>query len=142
MLREFHGKEARLSLLSEDPGWFHALRRDYDLPEIRFDPEDIAELVDADGQPLPDIRNRAENDRAADQIVDLLRNLTSDPDAALHVFIAGGRKTMGYYLGYALSLFGRPQDRLSHVLSLPRLRGQPRVLLSDALFARHLYRRR
>jgi hypothetical protein len=23
---------------------------------------------------------------------------------------------MGYYLGYALSLFGRPQDRLSHVL--------------------------
>jgi hypothetical protein len=34
----------------------------------------------------------------------------------LHVSIAGGRKTMGYYIGYALSLFGRPQDRLSHVL--------------------------
>jgi hypothetical protein len=32
------------------------------------------------------------------------------------VSIAGGRKTMGYYAGYALTLFGRPQDRLSHVL--------------------------
>ncbi|MFN4149168.1 MAG: CRISPR-associated ring nuclease Csm6, partial [Rhodocyclaceae bacterium] len=30
--------------------------------------------------------------------------------------IAGGRKTMGFYLGYAFSLYARPQDRLSHVL--------------------------
>src|SRR5262249_49174766 len=36
--------------------------------------------------------------------------------AALHVSLAGGRKTMGFLLGYALSLFGRRQDRLSHVL--------------------------
>jgi CRISPR-associated protein (TIGR02584 family) len=42
--------------------------------------------------------------------------LTEDPDTEIHVSIAGGRKTMGYYLGYALSLYGRPQDRLSHVL--------------------------
>ena len=41
---------------------------------------------------------------------------TADPDSAVHASIAGGRKTMGFYLGYALSLFGRPQDRLSHVL--------------------------
>jgi hypothetical protein len=34
----------------------------------------------------------------------------------LHVSIAGGRKTMGFLAGHALSLFGRPQDRLSHVL--------------------------
>lgn len=45
-----------------------------------------------------------------------MRILTADPQAALHVSIAGGRKTMGFYLGYALSLYGRPQDRLSHVL--------------------------
>jgi CRISPR-associated protein (TIGR02584 family) len=30
--------------------------------------------------------------------------------------IAGGRKTMGFYAGYALSLYGRAQDRMSHVL--------------------------
>jgi hypothetical protein len=45
-----------------------------------------------------------------------VRALSADPDCALHVSIAGGRKTMGFYLGYALSLFGRPQDRLSHML--------------------------
>lgn len=108
--------DARLSLLSEDPGWFHALRRDYGLPEISFSAGGIVELQDLDGRPLPDIRTRDENDRAADQIVACVRDLTSDPLAALHVSLAGGRKTMGYYLGYALSLFGRSQDRLSHVL--------------------------
>lgn len=112
-------KDARLSLLSEDPGWFHALRRDFGLPEMQFDPEDVVELLDGDGNPLPDIRDHDENDQAADQIVDMVRELTSDPETALHVSIAGGRKTMGYYLGYALSLFGRPQDRLSHVLVAP-----------------------
>jgi CRISPR-associated protein (TIGR02584 family) len=35
---------------------------------------------------------------------------------SLHVSIAGGRKTMGFYAGYALSLYGRAQDRMSHVL--------------------------
>jgi CRISPR-associated protein (TIGR02584 family) len=34
----------------------------------------------------------------------------------LHVSIAGGRKSMGFFAGYAFSLFGRTQDRLSHVL--------------------------
>ena len=53
---------------------------------------------------------------AADFIMDKVRELTQEPSHELHVSIAGGRKTMGYYLGYALSLYGRPQDRLSHVL--------------------------
>ncbi|HOG04444.1 MAG TPA: CRISPR-associated ring nuclease Csm6, partial [Accumulibacter sp.] len=57
-----------------------------------------------------------DNRRAADGITALIRELTADPDCALHVSIAGGRKTMGFFLGYALSLYGRPQDKLSHVL--------------------------
>jgi hypothetical protein len=32
---------------------------------------------------------------------------------------------MGYYLGYALSLYGRPQDRLSHVLVTERYENLP-----------------
>ncbi len=108
--------DARLSLLSDDPGWFHALCRDYGLPEIAFTSAHVEALEDADGNPLADIRTRADNDRAADQIVQRVRTLTADAEAALHVSLAGGRKTMGYFLGYALSLFGRPQDRLSHVL--------------------------
>lgn len=109
-------EHARLNLLSHDPGWFHRLRHDYALPEIAFDPERIQVLAGPDGQALADIRTPEQNNSAADYISQVVRGLTADDSCALHVSIAGGRKTMGYYLGYALSLFGRPQDRLSHVL--------------------------
>ncbi len=109
-------ERARLSLLSSDPGWFERLRRDYALPPIAFGPEGIQVLQDGEGRPLADIRRLDDNEFAADLITERVREITADPHSALHVSIAGGRKTMGYYLGYALSLFGRPQDRLSHVL--------------------------
>ncbi len=111
------GRErARLSLLHPKSGWFHRMRRDYALPEISFTDADIQVLLDNDGKPLSDIRTPADNARAADAMTELVRELTLDPAVALHASIAGGRKTMGFYLGYALSLFGRTQDRLSHVL--------------------------
>ena len=109
-------ERARLTLLSEEPGWFHRLRRDYGLPEIRFTLDTLHLLRAADGRPLNDIREVADNEALADAITAKVRELTTDPDSAVHASIAGGRKTMGFYLGYALSLFGRPQDRLSHVL--------------------------
>ncbi|HLB30965.1 MAG TPA: CRISPR-associated ring nuclease Csm6 [Gammaproteobacteria bacterium] len=108
-------QRARLALLSEDPGWFRRLQLDYQLPEIRFDAAHIHILPDANGAPLNDIRTPKDNERAADFITERVRELTQG-NTELHVSIAGGRKTMGYYLGYALSLFGRPGDRLSHVL--------------------------
>jgi CRISPR-associated protein (TIGR02584 family) len=106
----------RLALLSESPGGLHHLLRDYRLPPVRFGEAQIHVVRDADGQPLADIRSDRDNACMADAITVLVRELTADPDCALHVSIAGGRKTMGYYAGYALSLFGRAQDRLSHVL--------------------------
>lgn len=109
-------ERARLALLSKDPGWFYRLCRDYALDGIRFDTSQIHLLRDVHGAVLPDIRTPEENERAADLITEKVRELTADPESMLHVSIAGGRKTMGYYAGYALSLFGRPQDRLSHVL--------------------------
>ena len=109
-------ERARLTLLSEEPGWFHRLRQDYGLPEIRFTLDTIHILRAADGRPLTDIRELADNEAIADAITATVRALTAEPDSAVHASIAGGRKTMGFYLGYALSLFGRPQDRLSHVL--------------------------
>jgi CRISPR-associated protein (TIGR02584 family) len=109
-------ERAQLALLSEDPGWFHRLRADYELPPIAFDARYIHVLRGADGAPLDDIRTESDNLAAADSITEQVRALTADDASAVHVSIAGGRKTMGFYLGYALSLFGRPQDRLSHVL--------------------------
>lgn len=109
-------QRARLALLSDDPGWFHRLRADYGLPPIAFDANHIHVLADARGVALDDIRSEEDNLAIADAITEHVRCLTADPACSLHVSIAGGRKTMGFYLGYALSLFGRPQDRLSHVL--------------------------
>ncbi|HXF07794.1 MAG TPA: CRISPR-associated ring nuclease Csm6 [Candidatus Acidoferrales bacterium] len=126
LLTTVRGAEhARLNLLSNDPGWFHRLRADYGLPEIHFDTDGIEVIRDAAGAPLADIRSQADNDATADALTETVRALTADPNCALHVSIAGGRKTMGYYLGYALSLFGRAQDRLSHVLVDEGYEGHP-----------------
>lgn len=117
---------AKAALLHPDGGQFHALLTDY--PAIgrpRFDDDGIHVLATADGSPLADIRTPEENAAAADTITDLVARLTADDDAVLHVSIAGGRKTMGFYLGYAFSLFARPQDRLSHVLVSPLFESHP-----------------
>jgi CRISPR-associated protein (TIGR02584 family) len=106
----------RLALLSAQPGGFARLCRDYGLPPIAFDEGSIHLIVNDSGSPLPDIRTESDNQLVADAITERIREVTSDPACALHVSMAGGRKTMGYYAGYALSLFGREQDRLSHVL--------------------------
>ncbi|MBQ1657134.1 MAG: TIGR02584 family CRISPR-associated protein [Rhodocyclaceae bacterium] len=109
-------RRAELALLSSDLGWFHKLREDYALPDIRFDRDHIHVIRDAQGRAMEDIRTPEDNQAAADALTEHVRRYTSDPHCALHVSIAGGRKTMGFYLGYALSLYGRAQDRLSHVL--------------------------
>lgn len=66
-----------------------------------------------------DIRNHDDNVEMADTIIDVIRVLCNDPETEIHCSIAGGRKTMGFLAGYAMSLFGRPQDTLSHVLIEP-----------------------
>ena len=89
---------------------------DYGLPEISLPDSHIHVVSDSQGQPLADIRTPADNEVAADYITELVRQFTADDGSVLHVSMAGGRKTQGFYMGYALSLFGRPHDELSHVL--------------------------
>jgi CRISPR-associated protein (TIGR02584 family) len=126
LITTLRGEEnARLSLLSDSPGWFHRLRADYDLPEIGFGHEDIHVITGPDGEPLDDILTDADNVALADFITEQVRALTADAAVSLHVTIAGGRKTMGLYIGYALSLFGRSQDQLSHVLVSPPFESLP-----------------
>lgn len=109
-------RRAELSLLSDDLGWFHKLCADYKLQGIAFDRNNIHVMQDAQGQLMNDIRSGQDNSDAANFITAKVRQFSADDSCALHVSIAGGRKTMGFYLGYALSLYGRAQDRLSHVL--------------------------
>lgn len=104
-----------LELLGEESPWFLRLYRDYPFPPPLFEPSHI-HVIAHNGAPLRDIRDEAENAAAADAIAAQIRSLTADPECAIHISLAGGRKTMSYFAGAALSLYGRPQDRLSHVL--------------------------
>lgn len=132
---------AREALLDPATGQFHRLCHGYGLAgRIHFDEACIRVLAGAAG-PLQDIRTPAENVLAANAVTAFVRELCADAQAAVHVSIAGGRKSMSYYLGYALSLFGRPQDRLSHVLVNPPFEThrefffpppEPRVLVDAA----------
>jgi CRISPR-associated protein (TIGR02584 family) len=108
----------RFTLLDgpDGQGIFNQLRNYYDLPEINFSEKNIHILTDPYGKELADIRTEEHNICAANQITEWLRQYTNDAETELHVSIAGGRKTMGFFLGSALSLLGRKQDRLSHVL--------------------------
>lgn len=110
-------ERARLSLLDPKSGHFHAFCAEQGLSEkIAFPPAHIHIITDAAGRPLQDIRTPEDNLRSADFIAHHVREFCRDSKAALHVSIAGGRKSMGFFIGYSLSLFGRAQDRLSHVL--------------------------
>ena len=109
-------QRAELSLLSADLGWFHKLCEDYHLPGISFGRKHIHVMRDANESGMDDIRSLDSNRAAAKFTTTRVQELSADPGCALHVSIAGGRKTMGFYLGYALSLYGRPRDRLSHEL--------------------------
>lgn len=92
------------------------LQADYQLPPVAFTVENIKVPCGDDGLPLEDVRTEREQEIITDYITRHVRDLTSDPELAIHASLAGGRKTMGFALGYAMSLFGRPQDCLSHVL--------------------------
>ena len=82
--------------------------------------------TEADLNPGDDTRDLDTNIGYANLITRLLRGLTADPDTRIHASLAGGRKTMSFYMGYAMSLLGREQDELSHVLiSPPALENSP-----------------
>ena len=120
-------RRARETLTAPDGGRLAALARETGNPALAaaLAPERIHVITTPAGEELDDIDSPQHNADAADLITQTVRGLAADADAALHVSIAGGRKTMGFLLGYALSLYGRPQDRLSHVLVSPPFEGHP-----------------
>ena len=82
--------------------------------------------TEADLNPGDDTRDLDTNIGYANLVTRLLRDLTADPGTRIHASLAGGRKTMSFYMGYAMSLLGREHDELSHVLvSPPALENSP-----------------
>lgn len=100
----------------EGAGWLRRLCDDYQLPMPLCDASHVHCITDHNGVALDDIRTCDDNTYAADYITKIVQDLTADEQSSLIVSLSGGRRTMTFYVGYALSLFGRAQDRLTHVL--------------------------
>lgn len=94
-------------------------------PIPAFDAAHILVTPGADGTEVEDARSVADHEALANFIMEQVRDMTADSARTLHASLAGGRKTMTFYMGYAMSLFGRIQDTLSHVLISEGFEGLP-----------------
>ncbi|MEZ9901794.1 CRISPR-associated ring nuclease Csm6 [Vibrio breoganii] len=98
-----------------EEGHWQKLLDEYELGDIAFSQSNIWCIADDDGQLVDDAKSEEDQSIMADYITRKVAELTSREDIAIHASIAGGRKTMAFYMGYAMSLYGREQDVLSHV---------------------------
>lgn len=109
------GKARAVEGLIED-GHLKRLCDEIKRPMPAFNETHVLVTPGADGTEVEDARSLADHEALANFIMTQVRNHTADDGTSLHASLAGGRKTMTFYIGYAMSLFGRPQDTLSHVL--------------------------
>ena len=91
--------------------------------KLLFGETSIRSIPDVRGNEIDDLRTGDDNLRAADFMLGELRKYTDDNGTELHVSIAGGRKTMSALLFSCMSLLGREQDKVYHVLLPPALEG-------------------
>lgn len=122
------GKESLRRALFEEGVWDEMLsdmrREKLDTDgKLVFGEASIHMIPDRKGNEIDDLRTGDDNLRAADFMLGELRKYTEDNGTELHVSIAGGRKTMSALLFSCMSLLGREQDKVYHVLLPPALEG-------------------
>ena len=108
-------------LLAGEKGAYHRYCRDYgiDPRTIDFGHRNIHVITDEYGIEIPDIVDESHNERLLKKCMELMFHFTKDEETAVFLSIAGGRKTMSSCLTLAAQMYGRPQDRLYHVLVSP-----------------------
>jgi CRISPR-associated protein (TIGR02584 family) len=96
-------------------------------PESGEAPVDLTfHVPEVGAEGLEDIQHQGDDTRFANLCYELVEHLTREDQLALIGSIAGGRKTMSAHLMTAFTVYGRPDDRLTHVLlSDPSLEGDP-----------------
>lgn len=88
--------------------------------DISFAPnqEHLRLLPDGDGNAF-DVVDTLSTELAGSFILDVLRQYTENPDTRITFSIAGGRKSMSALGALCMSLLGRHDDRLCHILVNP-----------------------
>jgi len=122
------GKERIFAtLLAGQTGHFYQYLRDYGMGEnaIEFGPHTIHVITDPFGIETADITSQRDNETLLADCLRLTHRFTSDSDTSVYFSIAGGRKTMSACLTCAAQLYGRPRDRLYHVLVSPEFERSP-----------------
>ncbi len=117
-----NGKEKMYAeFLGGRKGHYYAFLDEYgiDPASIAFGHENIHVVTDEHGNEIADIVTVHDNEKLLRKCLDLAFHFTKSNDTALYFSVAGGRKTMSSCLTLAAQLYGRPQDRLYHVLVSP-----------------------
>jgi CRISPR-associated protein (TIGR02584 family) len=121
------GREILVQRLFEDDGWSRligALKRERLQIEGKLQfgcaGDHIRLLPKPDGSgDLEDIITKEDSRHSADFMMRCVREFAEEPGTRLISSIAGGRKTMSAILTSCMTLLGRRQDRLCHVLVNP-----------------------
>ncbi|MBW2609541.1 MAG: TIGR02584 family CRISPR-associated protein [Deltaproteobacteria bacterium] len=108
-------------LLAEQGGHYYRYLDEYgiDPNSIDFSHRNIHVITDEHGVEIPDISNESDNEHLLRKCLELSFNFTRSPDTSVLFSVAGGRKTMSSCLTLAAQMYGRPQDRIYHVLVSP-----------------------
>ena len=120
------GKDAlRTAVMSGGPSVWERLKAALRKEKIAIDGKlvfgdtSIRVMPDESGNEIVDLRTGADNLRAADFMLGELRKYTEDTETTILCSIAGGRKTMSALLFSCMTLLGREQDKVYHVLLPP-----------------------
>ena len=87
--------------------------------KLVFGDTSIRVIPDENGNEAGDLRTGADNLHAADFMLGEIRKYTEDTETTILSSIAGGRKTMSALLFSCMTLLGREQDKVYHVLLPP-----------------------
>ena len=122
------GKDAlRTAVMSGAPSVWERLKAALRKEKIAIDGKlvfgdtSIRVIPDENGNEAGDLRTGTDNLRAADFMLGEIRKYTEDTETTILCSIAGRRKTMSALLFSCMTLLGREQDKVYHVLLPPDL---------------------
>jgi len=108
------GKKRLLKTLIDAGGWSKFIAAYPVYRNMPFSEESISVAGN-----LSDISNDEDSRVMMEAIFRMVIDAVDGGKTRVLASIAGGRKTMTYYLGFAMSLFGQPWDRITHVIVPP-----------------------